>query len=272
MDIRATTALKAPSDFGRLENLDHSFNLRPEMPSYFQAFDQGRPIGSLALFTPTADTAEVSAFVQPARRRQGVFTALLREAAGTLGSFGYRQLLFPCQGSSEDGQAVAAHWGAVRQHTEYLMSYRGGRPALKATASLRAVSAADLPAIEALYAAVFPGNDGLASCLREDILCRVLERQGQIAGIACVNLAGEARSIYGVAVDPAHQGQGLGGALMAALLAELTALSPGAPIGLEVDGTNQPALRLYTRSGFTVRQQMDYYVLRHPATAPSDAG
>ena len=242
------------------------------MPSYFQAFDQGQPIGSLALFAPNMDTAEVSVFVPPASRRRGIFTALLREATVILRSFGYQRLLFPCQGNSRDGHAVAAHWGAVREHTEYLMSYHGGHLVPGVSSPLRAAAEADLPALEALYAAAFPGENGLASCLREDIFCRVLERQGQIAGIACVNLTGEALSIYGVAVNPVHQGQGLGGTLMAALLAELTALNPGKPITLEVDDTNQPALRLYTRSGFTVRRQMDYYALPLPASAPSDAG
>ena len=61
MEIRAITARTAPDGFDRLENPDHSFHVCPEMPSYFQALDRGRPVGSLSVFLPTADTAEISA-------------------------------------------------------------------------------------------------------------------------------------------------------------------------------------------------------------------
>ena len=53
MEIRAIAALTAPDGFDRLENPDHSFNVRPEMPSYFQALDRGQPVGMKTDSEPT---------------------------------------------------------------------------------------------------------------------------------------------------------------------------------------------------------------------------
>ena len=272
MEIRAIAARTAPDGFDRLENPDHSFHVRPEMPSYFQALDRGRPVGSLSVFLPTADTAEISACVRPSCRRQGIFRALLQEAVAVLRPAGCRRLLFPCQGDSGDDRAVAAHWGLALDHSEYLMYYGGAHAAPRVSVSLRPAQETDRSALEVLYSAAFPGNGGMAAgCLQEGILCRVLERQGRLAGAACVNLRGEALSIFGVAVDPALQGQGLGGGLMAALLDGLAPLRGKRHVLLEVDGGNERARRLYASSGFTVRRLVEYYSLPLLQAAPSGA-
>ena len=67
MEIRAVTALRPGEGAG--------------LPGGFQAWEGGRLVGTLTLAVPPGRAAEVSGFVAEEYRRQGVFTALWREAA-----------------------------------------------------------------------------------------------------------------------------------------------------------------------------------------------
>lgn len=58
---------------------------------------------------------------------------------------------------------------------------------------------------------------------------------------------GTAFQIVDMAVEPGHQGQGLGHAIMARLMVRLRAAHSGAYVSLIADG---PAHRLYARHGF----------------------
>ncbi len=68
-------------------------------------------------------------------------------------------------------------------------------------------------------------------------------------------VVGEAE-VLTVAVDPTHQGQGIGAAVMAALLAQ----TPAQTAFLEVADNNLAAIALYQRCGFaTVGHRRAYY-------------
>ncbi len=63
--------------------------------------------------------------------------------------------------------------------------------------------------------------------------------------------------IHTIGVDPAHQGHGIGRALMDRLLAWT---GPGAVVFLEVRTDNEPAIRLYESLGFvTIGLRKRYY-------------
>ena len=164
MEIRAVTALRPGEGAG--------------LPGGFQAWEGGRLVGTLTLAAPLGRAAEVSGFVVKEHRRQGVFTALWREAE-------------------------AAFSDPARQ-------------------------------------------------------CWGLWEREDLTAAACVGPAGEGLSLYGVAVDPAHQGQGLGRRLMAALLA---VLPRDKALVVEVDGGNRPARALYEGFGFRERRRQDYFAL-----------
>ena len=61
---------------------------------------------------------------------------------------------------------------------------------------------------------------------------------------------GAEAEIHTIGVDPAHQGRGIGRALLRGLLAAADALH--AEVFLEVRTDNEPARRLYESEGFTV--------------------
>lgn len=263
MEIKALTAL-TPVQLEQMAplDLDHALNVHPAMPSYFQAWEGSTLVGALSLFTPLTDTAEAGAFVPEPRRRSGVFTALLAQAEPMLREYGFQALLFPCAGDSPDGQAVAAHWGLPLDHSEYLLTHVGPRPACPEGVTLETATEEDLEELTALSAAAF-GDDPaesrrmtLATLRAPALRCHVLRSGGAVAAMASVNLESEVLSIYNVVAAPGLRGRGWGRKLMTALLA---ALPTGRAVSIEADSGNAAALGLYRACGFTERRREDYY-------------
>lgn len=90
-------------------------------------------------------------------------------------------------------------------------------------------------------------------------------QQGVGIGRIYVQRLDDAFCLMDIALLPAHRGQGIGSALLAQLIAE--ADRAGSCIGLHVERDN-PAQRLYARSGFELVEDGDVYqFLRREPTA-----
>lgn len=76
----------------------------------------------------------------------------------------------------------------------------------------------------------------------------VVRKDGEVVGMGrVIGDGGLFLQIVDMAVEPAHQGQGLGKAIMQALMDEIRARAPAAYVSLIADGE---ANRLYARYGF----------------------
>ena len=160
----------------------------------------------------------------------------------------------------------------------------GGRAPTRAVrdvsgVSLRRAAVTDLDEILAIEHAAFSdpwSAESFASEFDDPYgWFRVAERDGQIVGYVIARLVARQGEIANIAVVPAQQGHGVGGALLdgaiaAALEAECEA------IWLEVRVSNAPARRLYESKGFVlVGRRRGYYkapvedalVLRRPGVA-----
>lgn len=102
----------------------------------------------------------------------------------------------------------------------------------------------------------------------------IVEAGGAPAGRLCLCLlprgdlrAGDLR-IIDIALMPAHRGRGLGGALIRAIQTQATGLE-ARQVSLHVEQTS-PAVRLYRRLGFTIREEHgpDYLMVWPPAATP----
>lgn len=271
MEIRTTTMLtpQEQTGIGGLSSalpLDHTLNVHPDMPSYFQAFENGALLGALTIFAPMSNEAELSVFVQPDHRRRGVFRALLNRAEPILRDHGFASILFPCDSKNEPGGAVAAHWGLILDHSEYFMVYGDdSAPAPKLSGLVLEPSRAqELNDLAALLTDAFGDTpEDARKIVRESldsghILCRTAYWEGGLAGSCCVSV-GENFSIFGLTVPAPLRGRGCGRAILAALVEELSSREPEKPITLEVDSLNRPALHLYETGGFSTGRRTDYY-------------
>ncbi|MCA0920975.1 GNAT family N-acetyltransferase [Pseudooceanicola nanhaiensis] len=92
------------------------------------------------------------------------------------------------------------------------------------------------------------GAEATRAGLPGTIYAVVIETAGRAIGMGrLIGDGGLAFQVVDIAVDPAHQGRGLGHAIVAALSARIAQLPPTAYVSLIADG---PAKHLYARFGF----------------------
>ncbi|HAQ23213.1 MAG TPA: ribosomal-protein-alanine N-acetyltransferase [Acidimicrobiaceae bacterium] len=120
---------------------------------------------------------------------------------------------------------------------------------------IRAMSAADVPAVRALDALVQPSpwsEEFLREQLVDTASRTLLVAEGpdgsQVGHAALVVLADEGH-VTSIAVDPAHQRSGIGSRILAALCRDALARGLSA-LTLEVRASNSAAIGLYRQFGF----------------------
>ena len=131
------------------------------------------------------------------------------------------------------------------------------------TAVLRAATASDLDAILAIERRVFSDPWSPESFAPEFddpyTWFRVIEVDGVIAGYIVARIVAQQGEIANIAVDPAHQGCGVGGKLLDGAIAAAEADACEA-VWLEVRVSNDPARRLYASRGFEpIGRRKAYY-------------
>jgi ribosomal-protein-alanine acetyltransferase len=108
----------------------------------------------------------------------------------------------------------------------------------------------------------------------------VAEEQDAVVGYAVTATAGDVVDLERIGVDPGHRRGGVGGRLLAGVLAEALAEAGGTDrMLLEVSAANQEALAFYAAAGFAeidrrrryYRDGTDAVVMRLPL-GPSDGG
>jgi len=220
------------------------------------SYDGDRLVGFLGVYGFGGEPELVGA-VDPAFRRRGLGSALLDNVLRS--ARGGRVLLVVPVGST-GGEVLARSRGGTHHHSEHALVLsvppEGPHNPLIAVRPARpddAVSVASL-----LHAAFGHAADQLAA----DTL--VVEHDGVLAGTLRLTRDGDTAGIYGFAVDPHRQGEGIGRDVLRRVCGE--ALAGGAKrVALEVAVDNPHALRLYTSTGFVPVAGEDYWSL-------SDAG
>ena len=266
-DLAAIAELEARSvaaDGGRLKLEWGVLNSRPtDRTQDLLCFDGGELVGFLGLYAFGHDAVELAGMVDPARRRQGVGSALLAEALRLTGD-DYASTLLVCPRATGAGAGFASAHGGVFDHAEHAMLLTGAPvdgPSDPAV-SLRVGTMDDLDVISRLLEAGFgypPGD--MAERLQEESAEQiVIELDGAPVGYVRLTLDGERGGVYGFVVDPAVQGRGIGRDVLRRSCHRLR--EAGAKqIGLEVAVDNERALGLYTSIGFERVLTEDYYRL-----------
>jgi ribosomal-protein-alanine N-acetyltransferase len=139
------------------------------------------------------------------------------------------------------------------------------RPAARTRIRLRAMRAADLPAVLEVEQSAyeFPWTlDIFRDCLRVGYDCYVLEGPDGLVGHGIMSVAAGECHLLNICVHPLYQRRGLGRALVEFLLARARAKGARTAL-LEVRVSNRVAYRLYTRLGFhEVGMRRGYYPAR----------
>jgi ribosomal-protein-alanine N-acetyltransferase len=137
---------------------------------------------------------------------------------------------------------------------------------------IRPFVSADLDSVLAI-AASSPEAAGWSRETYETILqdpqracCTIADQEGAIVGFVCLRVMSDEAEVLNLAVSPSVRRLGVGSRLLDHALRE--AGQKGARrVFLEVRDTNEPALALYQRYGFTVSMRRVGYYSNPPADA-----
>lgn len=228
-------------------------------------WDGERLLGFVGLYSfGGPPTVELVGMVDPAARRRHIATALLDATLSVCRDRGFTQVLLVTPRASAAGREFAGSRGAVLEHSEHALVLPG--PPVDGSAdpriTVRNAVVADVPAVSRILAAAFGrAPDDVAARLAADgTRTLVAERDGAVIATVRTTRDSEGAGVYGFAVDPVHQGRGVGRDVLRRVCRQLR--EEGADrVGLEVAVENEHALGLYTSLGFVRVTTEDYYAL-----------
>ena len=233
-------------------------------------WEEDRLVGFIGLYAFTPDVIELAGMVAPGWRRRGIGTALLQAALSGCQQHGCQKALLVVPRSSAAGKKLALRYAGEFVHSEHALVLAGAphRQPSQTRISLRRATPEDAVEISRILETAFgrpaPGLSERLGQEQEGTL--VVESGGSTVGTVRLTRHGEDAGIYGFAVDPVWQGQGIGRAVLRRACQQLR--DEGARrIGLEVAVDNERALGLYTSIGFTAVTTEDYYAI--PTTRPA---
>lgn len=271
LDARALAAIEAleqrtvAADGGRLKlEWGTLRSRRPDESRDVLWWDGDRLLGFLGIYGFGGPALELAGMVDPVARRQGIGRALLAAALPLTRSAGSRDPLLIVPRPSVAGAALAARFGARLDHSEHALLLTGeptDGPA-DPRITLRDATPDDRPAIMRVMAAAFDWvpADFAERLTDERSELVVIDLGGEPVGCVRLSLEGDAGGVYGFAVDPARQGQGIGRQALRLGCRRLRA-GGATSVRLEVAVENESALGLYTSSGFAPVTTEDYYAV-----------
>lgn len=252
----------------------------------FLCYDNGQLIGYLGIcsFGGIIDPPELTGMIHPDRRRQGVFSQLLkmaleeckRRSAGTV------RLL--CDQNSTSGRMFLEQIGAVYSYSEYELHWQpesnGWASEIQNDIILRKatnVDAGEIARQNTIYFSEYDEAENEEESTRAILLPEeeekkgmtiwIVEKEGEIIGKVHLQLTKGVGGIYGLGLLPKFRGKGHGRTILQKSV-EILVESSAQKILLQVDTANGTALNLYKSCGFRVTSVMDYYTLNTHQWSP----
>jgi len=118
---------------------------------------------------------------------------------------------------------------------------------------------------ERIYAELGLTADEVARLPYEVGELREVEEDGEVAGYVWIELRGRMLHVHALLLEPRFRGRGIGGRVLRELEAEFGNRADEVELGVEQG--NEPAQRLYERSGFEpVGERLGFLILRKRLT------
>ena len=250
----------------RLPYLDNAYNFDAEMPAFFLANRDHQTVGFLSVYADEPGQAEVSVYVLPDYRRQGIASTLLQEFSKVAEKYDLSQIEYISEAKFLADHTTFAEkfdydlkeaeiwleqaaWTFPEEEKEGVEVLLGRKEMVAEIAAFQS-QIFEMPMETALHYA----SQALES---PDSLLYVLKKDGQIVASCSVDTTFGSNHLFSLAVDQAFQGQGLGSHLVRSILNDLASRN-GQVCQIVVEAQNAGALRLYERLGLKRKSETVY--------------
>ena len=250
----------------RLPYLDNAYNFDGDMPAFFLANLDHQTIGFLSVYADEPEQAEVSVYVLPDYRGQGIANALLQEFSKIAKKYDLSQIEYISEVKFlAEHLTFAEKFDYDLKETEIWLEQAAGTFPEEEKEGVEVLLGKKEMVVEiaAFQSQVFemPMDTALhyASQALEspDSLLYVLKQEGQIVASCSVDTSFGSNHLFALAVDQVFQGQGLGSHLVRSILNDLSGRN-GQVCQIVVEAQNIGALRLYERLGFKRKSEAVY--------------
>lgn len=250
----------------RLPYLDNNYNADPEMPAFFLAEMDDQTIGFLSVYADEPSQAEVSLYVLPSYRRQGVANQLLAAFAKVADKYDLTEIEYiaelaflndlPDYARRFDYQEGEAEIWLAQPAQTFPLEEREGIEVLQGSLDL-AEEIADFQSQvfeTPLDVALKYAQESISSA---SSLLYILMKDDRVVASVSVDTDFGTNYFFGLAVDQDFQGQGLGSYLLLASMQDLNVRN-GQDFQIVVEKQNTRALKLYKKLGFKEMTEVVY--------------
>nr|WP_285768361.1 GNAT family N-acetyltransferase [Peribacillus sp. SI8-4] len=261
-DIRILQEESEMGDFTLKLNWETLRSRNGVLKNDFFHYDGRKLVGFLGLYE-FGSKIEMCGMVHPDFRRQGIFTELKDEAIESARQREHKLIILNAPAQSPSGKAFLEQLPCTLAFSEYQMKWSQMELGEYDDVVIRPSRRKDeeteiLLDINCFHFTEKEARDYYQRILHEDTLkTMMIESDGRAVGKIRVDHSGGEAWIYGFSILPEYQGRGLGRKVLKKLVAEQSQL--GYDIFLEVEATNEHALKLYESCGFQTIQRQDYY-------------
>jgi ribosomal protein S18 acetylase RimI-like enzyme len=256
--------------------LGNDVNYYVNLRSFFLLYDNERLVSVIAIFAPTYEEAELTAYTLPTERKKGYFKTLLKEVKAELLRFNdIRRVLFVIEPKSESGIASVKALKAEYAKSEYLLSYQfpesydlaESKPGILKKEDkiiLKELIEDNLQEAVKLSSTIFQTDEEeVFEIIRLSMTTDYMKCYGaylgmRLCGICNISFGTEHASIFSFGISPEVQGKGFGRSLLKQVLGLIQSKNYNT-VKLHVSSENKRAFKLYTSEGFTIQTQYDYY-------------